>query len=367
MLLAQYWPGPDAPVLIVRSFEGPYTGAVRRLPRLKVVDLKLPPGGLIATLHTPVRLAQATDTYSLDVVIAFLSAPSIAALRLLRQRVSTVCCIQNPPGSAADNAEYSDRLKQKVLRFANDLALSRVDGIISPTVRMAESLFSRPLLGQSLQRGNVTVGSIPNPLDPTLLTAPNRRVTPASLPTIVTAGRLAKQKRFDVFMRAIAEVQRVRPVKAKIFGEGPLRRELEQLAINLRLESVATIEPFQENLETVYGNASVFVLTSDYEGFGNVLVEALAYGLPVVSTDSPYGPAEILEGGRYGLLVPKGNPSRIAAAILSALPGGEQHSRLVAHARERARRFSAPEVATEMHQWVLEVVRQRRSAAGQSR
>ncbi|HEY6577797.1 MAG TPA: glycosyltransferase [Rhizomicrobium sp.] len=136
-----------------------------------------------------------------------------------------------------------------------------------------------------------------------------------SVPVFLAVGRLVPQKNFFLLIDAFAEVRKKRPVRLAIIGDGPLRASLEE---RCRIRNVAqdiAFLGFQENPIRYMKRASALIMSSDYEGFGNVLVEALAVGTPVISTDCPYGPAEILGGGRYGILVPVGRPEALAAAM----------------------------------------------------
>jgi glycosyltransferase involved in cell wall biosynthesis len=136
---------------------------------------------------------------------------------------------------------------------------------------------------------------------------------------LIAIGRLADQKRFDVLLRSFAEVRRQRNARLLILGEGPLREQLQELARNLGVAEVVWMPGFRQNPATFLQHAKVFVLSSDYEGLGNVIIEALAGGVPVVSTDCPSGPNEILENGKYGLLVPVGDHYEMSKAILRLL------------------------------------------------
>ena len=125
-----------------------------------------------------------------------------------------------------------------------------------------------------------------------------------------------------------------------LLGAGPDEPALRALAASLDIEERVHFAGFTEDPGPWYEHADIFVLSSRCEGFGNVLVEALEYGLPVVSTDCPSGPAEILEDGSFGALVPVGNPARLASAIELA-PG----QRVTPTARKaRAADFGVPKV-----------------------
>jgi glycosyltransferase involved in cell wall biosynthesis len=135
------------------------------------------------------------------------------------------------------------------------------------------------------------------------------------VPVFVTAGRLVPVKDHNVLLRALALYRRRRPANLIILGNGPLREELEALASQLGIADAVDFLGFQENPLPYFRCADAFVLSSYSEGFGNVLVEAMGCGTPVISTDCEHGPAEILDHGRYGALVPPRSPQALADAF----------------------------------------------------
>jgi len=139
------------------------------------------------------------------------------------------------------------------------------------------------------------------------------------IPVIVAAGRLAPQKNFPLLLQAFALLRRQRPVRLLIFGEGPQRPQLEALAETLGIGADLALPGFVDNPYAAFSRAALFVLSSDFEGLGNVLIEAMACGCPVVSTDCPFGPAEILDDGRFGELVPVNDAAALCAAMQRAL------------------------------------------------
>lgn len=151
-------------------------------------------------------------------------------------------------------------------------------------------------------------------------------------PVIIGVGRLSPQKDFSTFLRAFTQVRAKQNVRLMILGEGRLRRELEYLAKKLQITDDFIMPGFQDNPFSFISRASVFVLSSAWEGFGNVLVEAMASGCTIVSTDCPHGPSEILENGKYGQLVPVGDDKAMADAILKALENPAKPEDLVARA-----------------------------------
>jgi glycosyltransferase involved in cell wall biosynthesis len=135
------------------------------------------------------------------------------------------------------------------------------------------------------------------------------------IPVILGSGRLTRQKDFPTLIRAFARLRRHRPCRLVILGEGRDRALLEGLIGELGVEKEVDLPGFVDNPYAYVAKASLFVLSSIWEGAPNVLVEALALGVPSVATDCPSGPAEILSDGRYGRLVPPGDAGALARAM----------------------------------------------------
>jgi glycosyltransferase involved in cell wall biosynthesis len=153
---------------------------------------------------------------------------------------------------------------------------------------------------------------------------------------ILTAGKLKEQKNQALLLTAFARLVRERAARLMILGDGPLRADLEGLADRLGVSDRVVFAGFILDPWPYYASADLFVLSSDYEGFGNVLVEAMRCGLPVVSTDCPSGPREILADGDYGRLVPVGDEQALAAAMAQMLDAPRAPERL----RQRAEALS---------------------------
>lgn len=144
-------------------------------------------------------------------------------------------------------------------------------------------------------------------------------LAPGQPPVILGVGRLTGQKDFSTLVRAFAEVRRRRPARLIILGEGPDRTAIEAQTRELGVADDVALPGFQENALAYMASSAVFVLSSAWEGLPTVLIEALAAGTRVVSTDCPSGPREILQDGRLGALVPVGDAAALAAAMLEAL------------------------------------------------
>lgn len=176
----------------------------------------------------------------------------------------------------------------------------------------------------------------------------------ARVPVILAVGRLQRQKDFPTLIRAFARLRAQRPCRLVILGEGSGRPALERLIAKLRLDGQIDLPGFVDNPYPFMARADLLVLSSIWEGSPNVLTEALALGIPVVATDCPSGPAEILQGGRYGRLVPVADAEALAEAMANTLDTplpadslreavgeyGAEHS--AARYRELLKRIQAP-------------------------
>ncbi|WP_290649467.1 glycosyltransferase [Aquisalimonas sp.] len=138
-------------------------------------------------------------------------------------------------------------------------------------------------------------------------------------PVLLGAGGLRRQKDFPTLVHAFSLVRQQQSVRLVILGRGHLERSLQQQARRLGVEADVLLPGFVENPYPWMQQAGVFVLSSLWEGSPNVLTEALALGIPVVATDCPSGPNEILQHGRYGRLTPPGNSEALASAIIETL------------------------------------------------
>lgn len=138
-------------------------------------------------------------------------------------------------------------------------------------------------------------------------------------PVILGVGRLTKQKDFSTLIKAFSLVRQAREAKLLILGEGEEREKLKKLIAKLGLYNDVSLCGYVENPYPYMAHAAMLVLSSRWEGLPTVLVEAMALGTPVISTDCPGGSREILEEGKYGKLVPVGDIEALAAAIIETL------------------------------------------------
>ena len=141
-------------------------------------------------------------------------------------------------------------------------------------------------------------------------------------PVVLAVGRLAKQKDYPNLLEAVSLVRKERPCRLIILGDGPLRDELQEKARKLGIAELVDFPGFVENPYSWMARSDCFAMSSQWEGCPCALAEALAMEIPVVSTDCPSGPTEILNGGQYGWLVPMEDSFALADAIQEALNKG---------------------------------------------
>ena len=143
--------------------------------------------------------------------------------------------------------------------------------------------------------------------------------TPGSDPVILAVGRLSPQKDYPTLLEAFAELRGKRPARLLILGDGPLRPEIESQESGLGIEADVRLPGFVANPFAYMRRCAVYAMSSRWEGLPTVLIEALASGARIVSTDCPSGPLEILDGGRFGRLVPVGDAAALSRALGDAL------------------------------------------------
>lgn len=193
---------------------------------------------------------------------------------------------------------------------------------------------------------------LPNPIDIQPIAEIAEQHLPAwaseiyEKPTLVAAGRLVRLKGFDILIEAMSMIltQR-RDINLIILGEGSERENLERLVKQKGLERKVFLPGFHKNIYPFLKKASVFVLSSRYESFSTVILEALCLGVPVVATECPSGPREILKNGEYGVLVETENPDALANGIMRVLDDRSLASRLRNVGPRRAQDFEARHIA----------------------
>lgn len=298
--------------LILVKAEGPYLKEIP--PDVRVVDLNA--SRLVTGLAA---LAHYLRSERPQVMLSAMNHANVAALLaalLSRSQVPVVVCEHS---NAAVSLDLNPGIKTSVLRVLMRWLYPRARHIVAVSKGVADDL--EILLNINASRISV----IPNPIvNANILLLSNQPVSHPwflnkSIPVVLAAGRLAPEKDFETLLRAFGRAREKRRLRLMILGEGELRSSLEALTEKLGLKEDVALPGFIDNPFAYMRQADVFVLSSRWEGFGNVLVEAMACGVPVISTDCPSGPAEILENGKWGRLVPVGDADALAQAMLDTL------------------------------------------------
>ncbi len=297
--------------MIVGRAEGPCMAALDR--DIPVIDL-----GVSRIIKAIRPLAQHMDATRPDAVLSALTHANLVTLaagRLARHRPRIVVAERNSLSMLVSGGSVLKRaVKQRMVRTLYPMA-----DLVTCVSRTMEQEFAT-FLGP----GRADLMTIYNPVDLGRIRAMSAGkpshdwLREKQGPVIVAAGRLTPQKDFATLLRAFALLPDA-GAKLVIYGEGPLRSELESLVAGLGLSGRVSLPGFVGDLPAEIAASDLFVLSSRWEGLPGVLLEALAVGTPVVATDCPTGPDEILEGGRWGALVPVGDPPALAKAMAKTL------------------------------------------------
>lgn len=248
---------------------------------------------------------------------------------------------------AWEHCNFDEDLGRRSRRVARRLAASRFAAVVVLTerdrARWIEALSPRaPIVAIANPLPfDADVGT--QGLDDAVDTSPSS--TDTSL--VLAVGRLVPAKGFDVLLRAWQQLAAQYPAwRLRIVGEGTARPALEALRDQLGLHDTVDLPGATPDILPHYRAASVFCLSSRYEGFGLVLIEAMACGLPVVSTDCPTGPREILAATGAGLLVPPDDAAALATALVRVMGDHALRDRLGKQARLAAQRYQVATIAT---------------------
>lgn len=274
------------------------------------------------------RLRSVILEYRPDVVISFLDTTNVMVLlATLGSHIPVVVSERGDP-ERAPTSKLVGRLRRLSYPYAAALVV--------PTRHVAE--WGR----QIVKREKVHV--IPNPvLQPEVKRGDAVRFKPHH--TVLGVGRMEFEKGFDVLISAFAKCSQKHPDwSLKIIGEGSKREQLALLVRELGIDGRVTLGKVIKHPGTAYLDADLFVLPSRHEGFPNALVEAMAYGLPVISSNCPGGPAEIIRDGIDGVLVPPNDVEALVAAMDRLMGEGAERLQLATQALEVTERFSITKV-----------------------
>ncbi len=327
------------PVLIVQRREGDY---LKLLPAdVEVIALRhrRPPGCIP-------ELARVLTRHRIDLVYTATNATNIyaaLAARLSRRRSKVVISEHTPLEFSLSQAKWLP-LRRAAIRLAYPLA----DRVVAPLDRIGTEMTA--FLGASAP----AFRCLPNPVVESL--APPRD-QPDRARRVVSVGRLAKVKRFDRLIEAFAMVHAEAPdMTLLLLGDGPERAGLERLAADLGLGAAVVFAGYADDVPARLAGCDLFVCTSEREGFGNAIVEAMAAGVPVISVDCPFGPRLLVQGGAAGCLLEADDAATIARAMAEVAADRARREGYAAAARAVAGAFSVARAVAAYEQAFDEIL-----------
>lgn len=296
-------------------------------------------GYLIKNFKRIIRLRKLIKGKKPDIVVSFLYMQNIRLLfSCLGIDVKTIISVRNDP-----EREFGEKgIKKWLINAVYGLA----DGIVFQT--MAEREF---FSYKNQKKSRIIL----NPIDNKFF-----RISPTtSSHNIVTFGRLTRQKNHKLLIDAFNEIHKKYPKeKLFIYGEGELRNELEGLISSLGLEDSVLLPGRIDNVEEKMQDAKIFVLSSDYEGLPNALMEAMAVGIPVISTDcAGGGPRTIIKDGQNGILTECGNSDELTAAMLKYIENPSFSEYVAKNAKRQATEFTTDRVICKWREYMIKVLR----------
>ncbi len=321
--------------LIVARAEGPYASSI--MPGVRLVDLKCR-----RSLTSLPKLVLYLRREKPDALLSAMGASNLIALwarAAARYRGRLVISVHI---NLSAHYQHESGLSGRVFPALYRRFYPNADAVIAVSEDAADDL------RQAFRLSSDRVRVIYNPVvSPALFLSAAEPLEhpwfgPGQPPVALSVGRLCEQKDFPALIQAFAKVRARIPARLLILGDGPDRARLEAAVAALGLTESVSLPGFAPNPYAYMVRAAAYVLSSRWEGLPTVLIEALACGLPIVSTDCPSGPREILQGGRYGSLVPVGDVEALAVALEASLLG-----RRAAAPRESWAAFDTARVAVD--------------------
>lgn len=325
--LCNYWCARGLDVAIA-TFEAPDRPSFYPLdPGIRVhrLDVAPAPQSVAAARQTWLRVGALSALIRRKrpaVVISFLTKINVITLLAAPKDVPVIVSERNNPTLQSFNAFW---------RAAQALTFPRAYALVAMTQGAVDAY-------PASQRPNAAV--IPNPV-----IIPERIERLSDGRTLTAVGRLTRQKRFDLLLDAFARIASdFSDWRLTIWGEGEERAALEAQRNRLGLAGRVSLPGLSETPGAWLKTADAFVLSSDFEGWGNVIAEAMAFGLPVLSTDCDFGPREMIKDGVSGLLVPHNDAAALAGGLARLVGDAALRARLGAAAKERAAAFALPPI-----------------------
>ncbi|WP_018972778.1 glycosyltransferase [Rudaea cellulosilytica] len=282
----------------------------------------VPPGVRLIKLHkhktlrAVFALARYLRCERPDALLATVFTANICALLAAMLALTDTRVVTCEASLTEFDMQSSKRWQTTANRLAAGLLYRRADEVIAISNGVRQSLLKNRLVAPS------RVHVVHNPLP--FFVSPSERIRAKIKPLVLACGRLEPQKDHATLLRAFANARKHLDARLVVLGEGSLLQALQFQTKELDIEDDVTFIGFIPDPQRYMLEASAFVHTARYEGFGIVLLEALACGCPIIATDCPGGVREVLADGKYGTLVPVGDDQALAAAIEQILTGKVQ-------------------------------------------
>lgn len=306
--------------LVMSNAEGPY---MKQVPKyVRIVDLQAE--RVIKSVLPLSNYLRMYKPYALVSHLSHANVIAISAVKLARTKTKLIV-VEHDPVLEAKSKLLRSNFVPPLMRLLYPLA----DVVVAVSQGLANDLNKQ----FTLSKDKVKV--IYNPVvDEELIQKAKISVEHTwfkkeSCPVFLAVGRLTLQKDFSTLIQAFSIIRKYRQARLVILGEGEARAELELLAAKLGVAGDVSLPGFVQNPYAYMYNASAFVLSSRWEALPTVLIEAMACGCPVIATDCPFGPREILEGGKYGYLVPTVDPQALSIAMLNVLDSSINRQKLI--------------------------------------
>lgn len=333
--------------LVLSRAEGPYLADVP--PGVQLVDLEAGKTPGYAAIGSLLPLRQYLRRTRPDVLLSAMSRINVVAVLAARFSSATPRVVVSERNHLSSYVEGSDEFGVWTLPWLVRASYPFADAVVPNSRGVADDLSETA----GIDRESMTVVNNPT-VTPEIADRATEPVDDewfdtGGPPVVLGVGSFSPQKDFTTLVDAFARVSDDRDARLVILGEGETESRVEQRVREHGLGDRVQFPGFVDNPYRYMSRADVFVLSSRWEGFPNALIEALACGAPVVATDCPSGPAEILSDGVYGSLVPVGDSEAMAAAVCDVLDDTHDPDRL----RDRADEFSYDVIAEQFLEVLL--------------
>jgi len=328
LLLARLDRSKYQPVFVIFERKGVYLEEIPADIQVHCLEKKIK----LDALRLPFRLAHLVKQVRPDVVLSFLwyaNLISVLSSCVHLHKVPIIISVHNFLSMSLTIQKYSG-----VKRFITRLLFPMANEVISVSRAASHDL----VRNFNIPKHKVSV--IYNGIDKEHIAMrgtdqPEQNYFDDEIPVIVAVGRLSKQKGFDVLIRAFAEVRKKHMIKLLILGEGDERSHLESIAAEMGVSRYVNMPGFVSNPYAYIKRSSLYVMSSNFEGFPVVLLEVMACGVPIISTACTSGPDEILENGVTGILVNAGNVGELSGSICNLLDDPVKAGRLALKAKRK--------------------------------